>query len=374
MSLENELVKTPAFPILNSHDVTNYFMGSHALCSLLDKEIKSFKVLGSGSYGSVLQLTFKDGSTSDFILKQIILEVDEYSRKKRFDFNKEIAASFNYLSTPSRKRVLFDLKQPAFPSTDFMWTDGIIAEYILMHELYKTYHLQSPHFLKVGVFNHCKKLITNDSQLKSIQGKASIFMAIEKADGILKDLDMTDPDFVIGLYVQGLHIIECMHRLGISHNDMHDKNILYTDVKDSECLKEYDYFLYRIQGRKIYIKRPSVLLKPADFGLALQNVGGKTVGNRDVALGRIDATPRRFIRNYDFVHFIYSLRDLDKSGVMDKIVDKFKGKFEVDKRYSGGRILPKYWRNDIIVDYVSFIPKKYLEVEEGVNVMELPAV
>lgn len=121
-------------------------------------------------------------------------------------------------------------------------------------------------------------------------------------------------DLVDSIVIQTYFALSCMQRiLGIQHNDLHNDNVMFQDLDQSESvmfngedLTKAKWFSYTIDEVSVYFKNCGPLIKIADFGFAMK-YSEPFVGQRSIANGRYAQIPAW---RDDYYDLMFSLGDM----------------------------------------------------------------
>jgi len=352
--------------------VSEYLMGNHDTCNMFGKELKIVKYLGGGAYGTTFLVEFKNGDKKTYVLKNINLETYSINRKLGKAHETRVRSSEKYLSTP--KYIKYPKHVRRTTPSNYVYDNGNISEYILYMECSKlTKYNISPHFIEVGSFSHCKKGVS-PKVLKPVQKpyNSTIQFFMEAMDGVVEDnIKCFNP---FSFYIQGLHAIDSMHNIGISHNDLNAGNIMYKAIDETTTWKgkrmmDYDYFCYKLRAgtktKNVYIPFSPYLLKIIDFGLSMQyKDDGVVIGNKDVYEDKLAGVYNKFYDSYDYVYLTYVTSTIFKEAkfMNEKFLKDTKISYMGIEAYELGRI-NKF--KELNYDYTSLLPKEYLQKPKG---------
>lgn len=231
---------------------------------LFCKETDKYKgdKLGEGGFGSAFLLKNLDDyfGNKQIVVKEILNTSENNCKLRSVTINKKIKP--------------LTLNNVFLCDTSFQ----IIGEYFASMILFK--QTKSINFIEMFAYKDCKDkqyifMEKADGVAMKLLNDVSVIIDEEKntytrrpALEVKKDLDI--------ILIQMLHILWCMHKIKMNHNDCHLSNFLYVKVTDETTikgkkLKDYKYIKYDFgKSGKYYIPVSDMkyIIKLSDFGIS----------------------------------------------------------------------------------------------------------
>jgi len=260
------------------------------ICPLMLSTIKLGKTLGQGSEGEVFEIIFEDGTYAEYVAKKSMkVDLLYYDTQDKFDeaikeyhisqkivdyylhqYERLVIPVFAEECLTTEPMTFPDAagsyKTVTFPAGSYICENSAFSEYLVGLLAGAFYEKgMSINFIHTFSFATCKKRDSTHN-----------YTFMQRIDGSINKLfPMNDPVDENAVAIQVLHAIATYQTLKISHNDLHFGNIMFERITPAtmwkgERLVDYDFFEYIIGETSIYIPRTRILVKIADFGLAVK--------------------------------------------------------------------------------------------------------
>lgn len=177
-----------------------------------------------------------------------------------------------------------------FPAGSYLCSKNTYSEYansLFASELLRQQH--SINFVHTFSFATCSEMLLPAVYARRLQSKGSYdpklaeryvaqYTFMEKIDGTLRSLLTSNPTpaELDGWFIQIMHAMAVYQTIyQLQHNDLHDDNVFYLEVKPDTTWKNktvslFNYFSYRVGNKSVYIPALRYLMKIGDWGLSIK--------------------------------------------------------------------------------------------------------
>jgi len=285
--------------------LVKYLTAPSSVCAALGKEIKiSPKPFATGSSGSISDVIFPGAKKGQYVIKSFSVIVDVELVNPPRPLRDAAAAMKEYdtqllvdVNGGDPDKVVSDIKVPMFvlpcsPVDNPKYKTNVRDQEVTLTEPYYLCKTESvPEYVlsllvaelyRDGTCAHFLDTVDFMTCVKHDEPKQYVIM--EKAD---RPLDVVIDQMAslssherekltIGLLIQTLFAVACyQHRYQISHNDLHQDNVLVKDITpdtewNGQALASADWHHYHILGVDLYMPAIAMLVKVADFGTGIK--------------------------------------------------------------------------------------------------------
>ena len=334
-------------------DLVPLFLSETEGCTDLLKKVKEGKKLGEGVSASAFQITL---GGQQYVLRIEVAPKTHYAFPKKYtdeqieveleDMGYEISDIMNSNREIIKDFVLFDLKEEdpftlckihapfssltplklKYPKGSYICRYPALSGYIiqlLCSELYSSG--KCIYFLDTYGMNVCDTKIPYQKVQITVMQKASVSLDRLIKENLLR-YGLPDPITAINsIYIQVLFAIAAMQGIyGISHNDLHNNNVLLEFIKpdvttyNGQTFKITDSRIscqhIRMNGKDYYLPPCWWIVKIIDFGISAK-FASPVVMSTDIATDRYKVVPNWWCPAYDSLYFTKNYTDIPYSTI-----------------------------------------------------------